>query len=257
VILALDHAAANNRIALLDGTNTNVKATITSAITAVLQTNSKFSAMFGPWIVVPGVTPGTTRTLPPSSMVAGMMAKTDAAAGSSNTPAAGDRGIPKYVTKLAADPFTDLDRADLNANYGFSAIITKYGKPRIYGWRTLASLVTDPNWTNLGNARLVMDIAAEADAIGEIFLFDEIDGQGRTIGKFNGALVGMLMPYWALGSLYGISPEQAFVVDTGPSVNTPTTIAAGQLKATIAIRPSPYGEEITIEVVKQRIDQSL
>lgn len=253
----MNHAAVNNRVAILDGPNTNVKSTITTVINAIVQTNSKYSAMFGPWLTTPGITPGTIRTLPPSPMVCGLIAKTDALKGTANAPAAGSDGIPKYVTKVAVDPFLDSDRQDLSITYGFDPIIMKNGRPRIYGWRTLASSVTDPNWINLGNVRLIMEIAAKADVIGEEFMFDEIDGQNRLITRWGGALTGMLMPYYEAGSLFGASPAQAFVVDVGPSVNTPQSLANLELRAAIAVRPSPFAEMITIEVVKQRIDQSL
>jgi hypothetical protein len=102
-----------------------------------------------------------------------------------------------------------------------------------------------------------MEIAALSDAIGESFLFEEIDGQGRLFSKFGSALTGMLMPYWIAGSLYGQSPDQAFIVDVGPSVNTPTTIADNQLNAAIALRPSPFAEWINININKQLVTQSL
>lgn len=100
-----------------------------------------------------------------------------------------------------------------------------------------------------------MQIAAEADALGETYLFDEIDGQGRLIASYGGALTAMLMPYWNIGSLYGTTAEEAFQVDVGPSVNTPTTIADKQLRALVMVRPSPFAEMITIEIVKQQINE--
>jgi phage tail sheath protein FI len=98
-----------------------------------------------------------------------------------------------------------------------------------------------------------MEIAAFADEIGETFMFEEIDGQGRTVNAFGAALTSMLLPYWEIGSLYGATADQAFFVDVGPSVNTPTTIQNRELRAAISVRPSPFAEMITIEIVKQQI----
>jgi phage tail sheath protein FI len=246
------HAAANNRAALIDAADTSTKATLLTAAQGFYGGSSKWAALFGPWLKAPGVVPNTVRTVPPSAFVAGAIARTDALIGSSNAPAAGENGQALYVNDLSAAQLTDVDREELN-NAGFNAIILKYGGVRIYGWRSLASPVTEPQWANWGNSRLINQIAAEADAIAESYVFDEIDGQGRTIAAFGGALTGMLMPYWDRGSLYGGTPDDAFIVDVGPNVNTPTTIQNRELRAVIMVRPSPFAEMITIEIVKAQV----
>jgi phage tail sheath protein FI len=208
--------------------------------------------MFAPWVVCPGVVANTTRTVPPSPFVAGAISRADSLGGSSNAPAAGINGQALYVTALSAAQLTDSDRETLNTA-GVNALIMKYGGVRIYGWRSLANPSTEPEWANWGNARLITEIVALADQIGEGFLFDEIDGQGRTISAFGAALTGILMPFWDIGSLYGATPDQAFVVDVGPNVNTPTTIQNRELRAVIMVRPSPFAEMVTIELVKQLV----
>jgi phage tail sheath protein FI len=252
----MDHAATHNRCALLDAPNTNQKATLLSLVDSLRGTNSKWAAIFGPWLTAPGSVPMTTRTVPPSSAVAGLIARVDAGEGNVNTPAAGENGQTVFCNGLAAAPFTDADREELNAN-GYNAIILKYGGVRVYGWRSLADPNTELNWINWANSRLVMEIAAEADRIGEMFVFEEIDGQGLTIASFGGSLTGMLIPYWSEGSLYGVTPDEAFIVDVGPSVNTPETIANLELRAVIMVRPSPFAEMITIELVKAQVTETL
>jgi len=247
-----NHAQANSRVALLDSVNSNVKATLLAQAQALQLANGKWSAIFGPWLTCPGVIPGTDRTVAPSALVAGAIARTDAAGGSPNTPAAGENGQALFCNGLAAGPLTDADREDLNEE-GHNAIIMKYGGVRIYGWRSLADPVSESGWINFANVRLVMEIASVADAIGEGYLFDEVDGQARKIGEYGGALTGMLTPYWSIGSLYGLTPDEAFLVDVGPGVNTPTTIANLELRAIIMLKPSPFAEEITLELVKARV----
>ena len=58
------------------------------------------------------------------------------------------------------------------------------------------------------------------------------------------------------GELYGTTPSQAYTVDV-TSVNTPTTIAAGQLNARVDIRETTSGEWISFDVVKIPVNQSL
>jgi hypothetical protein len=245
------HAADNNRVAILDFADTNVKATILAAITAVRNSDSKWSGVFGHWVKCPGITPGTLRTIPPSALVCGLIGKV---VGTANTPAAGDAGMAVYCTDLTMAQLSDPDIQELNAK-GYNSIIKRNGRVMVFGWRSLAHPDTEENWINLGNVRLVTEIAGEADLIGESFLFDEIDGQGHKISQFGGALTGMLMPYWSAGSLYGATQDKAFVVDVGPSVNTPQSIENLELKAHISVRMSPFAEMITIEIVKTRINE--
>lgn len=250
----LSHAGSNNRVGILDPTDTNVKATIQAILDAQRGSNAKWGGLFGRWLKSPGAVPGTTRIIPPSALVAGLIAYADAIGGSPNTPAAGENGVARYITGFSGDPLVDADRESLNAQ-GYNSIITKYQTIRVYGWRSMAHPDSDKAWINFANSRLVMEIAAKADVLGESFLFDEIDGQGRKISEFGASLTAMLMPYWEIGSLYGVTPTDAFVVDVGPSVNTPTSIANLELKAKIQIRPSPFAEMITIHIVKTSISE--
>lgn len=248
------HALANNRIAVLDAPNVTSKAALLTALTNV-RGDGKWSGMFWPWEEAPGVVTGTARTVMPSARIAGNIARTDAA-GSPNTPAAGENGQASFNTGLAVGPFSDSDRQELNAA-GLNVSIVKYGGVRTYGWRTAADPLAEPDWVNLGNSRMLMEIASRSDEIGESFLFEEIDGQGILFASFGAALSSMLMGYYNSGSLYGDSPTQAFFVDVGPSVNTPQSIQNLELRAVIGIRPSPFSEMITIEVVKSQVTQNL
>jgi hypothetical protein len=248
------HALATNRIAILDAPNVAGKAALLTALSTV-RANGKWSGMFWPWETVPGIVTGTDRTMPPSARIAGNISRADSL-GSPNTPAAGANGQARFSSGLAVAALTDADRQELNAA-GLNVSIVKYGGVRTYGWRSCASPASEPDWVNLGNSRLLMEIAAKSDEIGELYIFQEIDGQGVLMSKFGGSLVAMLMGYYNDGSLYGATADQAFFVDTGPSVNTPQTIQNLELRAVIGIRPSPFAEMITIEVVKSQVTQAI
>lgn len=250
-----EHAASRNRVALLDFSDTATVATHVTSAASARDANARFKAAFVPNIIVPGLTAGTTRTVPSSALVAGQIARRDAL-GSPNVPAAGNNGQALWAIGLSQEWPVDSDRQTLN-EAGVNVVKMLYGGVRIYGWRSLANPATDQAWLNLGNVRMVMEIASEADAIGEEFMFEEIDGNNRLFSRFASALSAMLLPYWQAGSLYGAAPDQAFVVDVGSSVNTPTTIANRELRAVIAIRPSPFAEEIRIEIVKVPITEEV
>lgn len=250
-----DHAEANNRVALLDLADTATVATLESAAAAV---SSRFGAAFAPWIVVPGLTsvPGSTRTVPPSALVAGLIARNDPSYGP-NRPAAGNAGISRFATGLSQVAWTDANREALNDN-SVNVIRSMFGGVRVYGWRSLTDPVTDASWIDFGNARLFMSISAELDAVGENFMFDEIDGQnGETIGNFHSALAGVLLDHYNRGELFGDTADQAFNVDTGASVNTLQTIAANELHAVCSVKMSPMAEYIAIEIVKRQVSEVL
>jgi hypothetical protein len=131
--------------------------------------------------------------VPPSAVVAGLIAEVDPVSGA-GTPAAGERGQTQYVTGLSQVAFSDTDRTELNAA-GVNVIISKYGGFRNYGFRSLASPSTDVEWLQFTNWRLAMAIVAELNNILEQFLFDVIDGQGISISQFGGAIRAELMPF--------------------------------------------------------------
>ena len=250
----LEHAVARNRTAIMDAIDTATAATHITSATNARTANARFGGFFAGWLKVPGITPGTTRLVPPSALVAGRIAYMDAL-GSPNVPAAGVNGESTFALEVNS-PVLESDRESLN-NVGVNVIRMQYGVPRIYGWRSLANPVTETQWLPLGNVRLLMEIAALADEIGEQFLFAEMDGQRRTVNRFGAALTGMLLPYWEEGSLYGLTPGEAFAVDVGTSVNTDATMANNELRAILSLRMSPFAEMVTIEIVKVPITQEV
>jgi phage tail sheath protein FI len=251
------HAANFNRVCLIDAVDSGSKATLKSAAMGLRGVpNARHAALFAPWAVVPGLIAGTTRTVPWSAIEAGIIAKNDAAV-SPNFAAAGIQyGQALYPIALSQKKFSDADRQELNAN-GVNIAVQQFGGIMAYGYRTLTDPNLDPNWIQFTNSRLYMAIVAQADAIGENYVFSQIDGKGVTLGKFNGDLTAMLLNFYNEGSLYGGTSDQAFTVDTGPSVNTPQTIAAGEIHAVLRVKMSPFAELVVIEIVKRLITDIL
>lgn len=246
----LEHAAARNRVALLDLADTADEATlVTAAGVSRLLDTAPYGAAFAPWAVVPGIASGTTRTVPYCAVVAGQIGRNDALGLSPNIAAAGEAGISRYAVGLSQVPWTDAEREVLN-NGGVNVAKLVNGQIRTYGFRSLVNPLTAAAWLQFTNGRLRMVLSAKGAAIGERFMFDQIDGRGIKMKEFEGELVAMLIPYYDSGSLYGDSPAEAFQVDTGAQVNTPETIAARELHAVMAVRMSPFAEMVEIEIVK-------
>lgn len=244
----LTHAGANNRVALLDAVSSGTAATLVSAAAAV-RTNAeaKRGAMFAPWPTMVGAGGVGTRSVPTSGVVAGIIARVDRTDGPQQA-AAGDNGLS--LTALSVPyAWTDAERETLNTA-SVNVIREQYGQRKVYGFRSLVNGETSPAWRDFTAARMVMAITAQADAIGERFMFRTIDGRGFTIGEFGASLAAMLRAHYDRGALYGDVADEAYRVDVGPSVNTPESIAAGELRAVIAFRVSPTAEYVVVELVK-------
>lgn len=253
----LAHAASHNRVAILDAQDTASASTLrTSAAALRGGVNDRFGALFAPWVVVPGLTPGTTRTVPYSAVEAGILARNDGLGRSVNEPGAGSNGQSRFAIDLSQPAWSDVDRESLN-DAGVNVARLVYGGIRTYGYRTLADPLLKATWVDFGNSRLYMKIAAEGDAISERFVFAQLDGRGRKIAEYGGVLTGMLVPFYEQGALYGETPEQAFAVDVGPQVNTPDTIANRELHAVLSLRMSPFAELVILELVKVATEEAI
>ena len=71
------------------------------------------------------------------------------------------------------------------------------------------------------------------------------------------ALSAICLGDYNAGIIYGATPAEAFNVDTGPSVNTAATAAANQLKAIVAVRPSPFAEVVTVVIINVPVTESV
>lgn len=256
----LAHAAANNRRALLDGVDTSTVATLTAASTA-LRTAPGNAARYGqflaPWAIVPGLTPGTTRTVPYSAVQTGLIARAEGEGANPNQAAAGKRGRTRYVIDRSQPPWTDAQREQLN-DAGVTVARKVRSTVTTYGNRSLTNPLTDGDWKSFSASRLMMAIAAGADKVMEDYDFEQIDGKGNIFKKLEGDLSGLVcIPLYTAGALFGETPEQAFNVNTGPDVNTPSTIQAEEIHAQIGARVSPTGEVLVTEVVKVPISEAL
>lgn len=246
------HARANNRLAVLDATDSGSRSALVTEALAL--TGDEYGSLFAPWVVIPGVVPGRRRTIPPSPFVAALMARNDAI-GNANIPAAGRNGFAQYSLDVSQAAWSDADRELLN-NVGVNVIRSTTDGVQLYGYRTLGNSATS-QWLMLSNQRLRNKITADCEAVAQQFVFQEIDGRGHTIAEFHGALTGILNGHYADGALYGATPAEAFSVDTGESINTPTTLANGELKAVLTLRFSPFAEIVEIEIAKVSVAESI
>jgi len=257
------HAVSFNRVAYLDAPNTASAATITSQVQTFqgTATDSSYSAVFAPWVVIPGVvntnastltSPVFNRTVAPSAYAAAAAAANDANA-DANSPAAGLAFASTYITGVTQS-YVQSDLANLNS--GGVCVIKQVptGQFVLWGFRSTAF---NPAWAYLNNVRMRMQIVFQAGNLAETFVFQEIDPKGKLFARLNGALSGLLLGYYQNGSLYGATSNQAFSVNTGPSVNTLNTIAAGAINANISVKLSPFAETVNINITKYNLTTAI
>jgi hypothetical protein len=256
----LDHAEACNRVALLDTVDAPPDAATLVQQATALHTypTARYGGLFGPWAVLPGIAAGTTRKVPYSAVEAGIMARNDRVF-TANEAAAGNRGHAEGLSLAAIDVrerYTDAEYEQLN-DAGVNMARMIYGGVVTYGYVTLVDRVTDQLHLSLGNARLYMAIKAQAEAIGERYVFAQLDGRRRTIAQFGGELAAMLIPFWEKDALFGATAGEAFQVDVGDQVNTEETMAAGELHAVMKVKMSPFDELVVIEIVKVAVTEAI
>jgi hypothetical protein len=260
------HAAGNNRRHfgdLPDTANTSSSAatsTLTTAAASIrgLGLAARDTALWAPWVDIPPVTGGSgNRPVPPSAIAAAAYAVIDTF-GNPNQAAAGVNGIVSGILDVRQQ-FTDLDRATLNLA-GVNIIRPMAGGFRIYGFVTAVDRIADPLYYQLPNRRLDMYIRAQGEAIAEEYFASQIDGQGLDAARYGNELSLMLGELYSLpggGALYGATAQDAFTVDTGADVNTPTSESLGNLTATLAYRRSPGAEQVNLNIVRVPITQAV
>ena len=170
------------------------------------------------------------------------------------SPAAGNKGVARYVVDLTQPGFSDSDRSDLN-EAGVDIIRIHNTQLKLYGYRTLG--LRNGPWTGLGVQRTRMALVAEFQNVADRFVFEILDGKGHTISDFGSELIAVCEKFRSQNALYGATAAEAYFVDVSDAVNTPTTIAAGELHAVVSVRISGCAELVVIEIVKVANSESL
>lgn len=255
----LDHAQQRNRFAILDGADTVSDTTLVAAAQALYvapNNGRRYGQLLAPWDVVPGLTPTTLRTVPPSARAMAQYSRVDAL-GNPNQAAAGRNGRARFAVDLSQPAWTDAQRLSLN-NAGVTVSRRRYGNViATYGMRSMADQSNDAQWSMAPNVRCVMAFVSQALVVGEEHEFDQVDGQGQALAQFRGELIAKANALYLVGALYGATPAEAFYVDTGPAINPVSLLALGEMHAQVALRTSPSAERVIIDVVKTPITQAL
>lgn len=232
----------------------------TSAAAVRSIAGSEAIGVFYPWVQVPDGN-GGLRTIPPEGFVAGVRARTLALDGPWQAPA-GDYGRARWI--IGVETAIDQPTGDGLNDDQINCIRVINGAVKLYGWRSANA--GDPANYKFLVARDVMNYIAGAGQIALEFLtFAKIDGNGHTFDKAATTMRGICQPIADVDGLYArhVNNDPAlplvdpgFRIDAGPSVNTPATIEAGQIRVSVGVRPSPTGELVILTITRVTLSQA-
>jgi len=225
---------ARYRMAVLDGDKNDGNAADLEAHRN--RYDSKYAALYAPWLQTLDVTSGRVLSAPPSGHVAGIYARVDNERGVHKAPA-------NEVVRGIADllfAFTDGEQDVLNP-VGVNLIREFPGRGlRVWGARTISS---DPEWKYVNVRRLFLFLEASIDRGTQWVVFEPNnealwDRVRQTIESF-------LFGVWASGALMGSTPEEGYFVKCDRSTMTQNDIDNGRLVCEIGVAPT-YPAEFVI-----------
>ena len=201
--------------------------------------DSKYAALYWPWIKVLDPVKGRPALIPPSGYVAGVWARSDETRGVHKAPANEVvRGVIDLDTNITRGEHDRLNPVAVNCIRSFPG-----QGIRIWGARTLSS---DPEWRYLSVRRLFNFVEKSILDGTNWVVFEPNDrflwaAVRRTITMF-------LRRVWRSGALYGRTPEEAFFVKCDEENNPPEDRDAGILTVDVGIAPVKPAEFIVFRV---------
>jgi uncharacterized protein len=248
-------ATAGNVYLVIDG-QFNGGLASSSAVTAALTTmtsgtagstvnQNANAAIYGPWLSITDPASGTTgatRWVPPGGAVLGVWAQNDTQFNVAQTPAGTQATIQAVALEAYFNPtdLGNLEASQINPikvvpNTGFC----------IFGGLTTAAGYPS-KYININRA--LMKIQHDLQFITAFSVFQ--NNTSTLWSQVSTAITNYLQTEMQAGLLAGNVPSNSFQVICDSSVNTPTTIAAGQVNATVAVALAAPAEFVVINLTQ-------
>lgn len=204
--------------------------------------DSKYAALYYPWINVADPTPGATSTtvsIPPSGHMAGIWARNDGERGVHKAPA---NEVIRGVISLPIN-LTASEQSVLNPN-GVNCLRVFAGRGiRVWGARTLSS---DASWRYLNVRRLFNYVEKSIERGTQWAVFEPNDTM--LWSKMRRDINSFLRNVWREGALFGETPERAYFVKCDEENNPQETRDLGQLIIDIGIAPVKPAEFVIFRI---------
>jgi len=203
--------------------------------------DSRYAALYWPWIRSLGPSDGSPVVLPPSGHVAGVWGRSDDARGVHKAPANEVlRGAIGLTTQITRTEHGLLNPTGINCLRSFPG-----AGIRVFGARTLSS---DPAWRYL-NVRRLFNYLEESILAGTQWVVFEPNDDAlwarirRTVSAF-------LVNEWRRGALFGLTPDEAFYVKCDRETNPAEGIDAGQVVCEVGVAPVRPAEFVVFRLAQ-------
>ncbi|WP_042385281.1 phage tail sheath subtilisin-like domain-containing protein [Streptacidiphilus melanogenes] len=203
--------------------------------------DSKYAALYYPWIKVFDPASSQTRMVPPSGHVAGIWARNDSERGVHKAPA-------NEVVRGAVDLEMQITRGeqDLLNPLGINCIRAFPGRGiRIWGARTLSS---DPAWRYL-NVRRYFNYLEESILTGTQWVVFEPNDQALW-ARIRRNISAFLVTEWRSGALFGATPDDAYYVKCDAESNPPESVDLGRVICEIGVSPVKPAEFVIFRLAQ-------
>jgi hypothetical protein len=210
--------------------------------------DSRFAALYYPWIKVFDPASGQHRFMPPSGHVAGLWARTDAERGVHKAPA---NDVLRGVIEVQ-NPVTRAEQDLLNPA-GVNCIRSFPGRGiRVWGARTLSS---DPAWRYI-NVRRLFNYVEESILLGTQWAVFEPNDE-RLWGTIRRNIAAFLTEEWRRGALFGSTAAEAFYVKCDRETNPPESVDLGRVVCEVGISPVKPAEFVVFRLAQYSDSTSL
>jgi uncharacterized protein len=203
--------------------------------------DSKYAALYWPWLKVMDPLKGAPVLIPPSGHVAGVWARNDDTRGVHKAPANEVvRGVIDLETNITRGEHDQLNPIAVNCIRSFPG-----QGIRIWGARTLSS---DPEWRYL-NVRRLFNFVEKSILSGTNWVVFEPNDRFLW-GAVRRTATMFLRRVWRSGALFGRTPEEAFFVKCDEENNPPESRDAGILTVDIGIAPVKPAEFVVFRIAQ-------
>jgi phage tail sheath protein FI len=201
--------------------------------------DSKFAALYYPWLKVFDPSSGENTFVPPSGHVAGIWGRNDDTRGVHKAPA-------NEVVRGALDLEVNITKGehDLLNPDGVNCIRSFPGQGiRIWGARTLSS---DPEWRYVNVRRLFNYLEDSILSGTQWAVFEPNDN--ALWAKLRRSISAFLVMEWRKGALFGLTPAEAFYVKCDSETNPAEAIDLGQVTCQIGVAPVKPAEFVVFQL---------
>jgi phage tail sheath protein FI len=210
------------------------------------QFDSKYAALYHPWIEILNPlerlaqgAPPSRLLLPPSGFVAGIYARSDIERGVYKAPA---NEVVFGLTQFEAN--INKGRQDVLNPEGINALRFFEGRGnRVWGARTMSS---DPEWKYVNVRRLFIYLEHSIDKATQWAVFEP--NNPRLWSNIQRTVEDFLLVQWRDGALLGANPDEAFFVRCDRTTMTQNDLDNGRLIVLIGVAPTRPAEFVIFRI---------